>query len=258
MIRAFIAGTCVAIVAPCIGTFLVVRRYSYMADTLAHVSLVGVACALLSGVNPVTGATVAAVAAGIGMERLRQTSKIFSDSVLSMFLSGSLALTVVLISAGRLSNANLFSYLFGSITTVTVLDIRLLAILTACVLGTLWLGYRWFFVVSFDEELARAEGVRAWFWNTLLIVLAALVVSASLRIVGGLLIGALMVMPVLTAMQFARSFRATLAVAVIASVLATLLGLTISYYANLASGGTIVLLSLFGFLFSAFIGKRIV
>ena len=250
MVRAFTAGLIIAVIAPLIGSFLVIRRYSLMADTLAHVSLVGVAIGLITGGNPIIVATATSVVAALGIEKLSTSRKIFGESVLALFLSGSLAIASVLISISRGFNASLFNYLFGSITTVSESDIIYIAVLGMIVLVTLFLIFKELFFVSFDEELARANGLNTRVFNIILIVLAALTVSVSMRIVGILLIAALMVIPVITAMQFGRSFKQTLILSVALSLVSVISGLFVSYYLDLASGGTIVVIALAMFLIS--------
>ncbi len=255
MLRAFGAGILIAIIAPLVGMFLVVRRYSLMADTLAHVSLAGVAAGLLAGINPVLTAIMASVLAAFGIERLRSSKKIFGESVLALFLSGSLAIAVVLISLSNSFNVNLFSFLFGSISTIQPSDLYMIVALGIPVVGIILIFYKELFLVSIDEELAQASGINARFFNLLFIILAAITVSLSLRIVGVLLIGALMVIPVITAMQFGRSFKQTILLALLFSLVAVMTGLFLSFYIGLASGGTIVLNSLVLFLLSLVVNK---
>lgn len=257
MIRAFIAGIAVALVAPTIGTFLVVRRYSLMADTLAHVSLVGVAIGLLTKTQPVIIAIIVTILAAMGIEKLRGTKRVFGESILALFLSGSLAIASVIISASGGFNTSLLNYLFGSITTVLSSDVYIIVIMGIVILSTIIVFFKKFFLVSFDEELAKTDGIHAKFYSSLLVVLAAITVSLSMRIVGVLLIGALMVIPVITAIQFRRGFRATIILAVLVSLLAVLVGLIVSYYFSLASGGTIVVMALVLFLLSVFMNKRL-
>lgn len=248
MVRAFVAGMVIAFLAPMIGLFLVVRRYSYMADTLAHVSLVGVALGVLAGVNPILPALGVATIASLGIEKLRENKRLFGESILALFLSGSLALAVVLMSLSKGFQGDLMSYLFGSITTVSFFDVIIIVMLAAVVAVCIFFFYRQLFLVTFHEELAFAEGVNTKAFNTFLIVAAAIVVSLSMRIVGTLLIGALMVIPVVTALQLRMSFRNTFLYSILFSVLSTLVGLFASFYLNLASGGTIVLVALIFFL----------
>ncbi len=244
MVRAMVAGIAIGVIAPLIGVFLVVRRYSLLADTLAHVSLVGVAVGLLTGVQPVLGALVASVLAALGVERLRRTRHVVAESVLALFLSGGLAVATVLISLARGFNANLLSFLFGSITTVQTSDIVVILGVGLLVIGVMVVFAKEFFAVAFDEELAHASGIRATFFNSVLVVLAAVTVALAMRVVGVLLVGALMVVPVITAMQFGRSFRETLVLSIVLSVAAVVLGLVLSYALGLPSGSAIVVVSL--------------
>jgi zinc transport system permease protein len=250
MIRALIAGLMIGVVAPIIGTFLVVRRFSLIADTLAHVSLVGIAIGLLLKIDPLITALITTLIASLGIERLRESKKIYEESILAIFLSGSLATAVVLISLARGLNANLFNYLFGSITTVTSLDLVIITLFGIFTVGTIMLIYKEFFFIAFDEELALAQGVRAKLLNILLVSLAAIAVSLSMRIVGILLTGALMIIPVLTTIQWTKSFKNTLGLSILFSLLAVTSGLFISFFANTASGGTIVVIALVLFVVS--------
>jgi zinc transport system permease protein len=257
MIRAFIAGVAVALVAPTIGTFLVVRRYSLMADTLAHVSLVGVAIGLITKTQPVVIAIIVAILAAIGIEKLRGTKRVFGESILALFLSGSLAIASVIISASGGFNTSLLNYLFGSITTVLSSDVYIIVIMGVIILSIIIVFFKKFFLISFDEELAITDGIRAKLYSSLLVILAAITVALSMRIVGVLLIGALMVIPVITAIQFRQGFRATIILAVLVSLFAVVVGLIVSYYFSLASGGTIVVVALVLFLLSVFMNKRL-
>ena len=256
MIRAFIAGLIIGVLAPAIGVFLVVRRYSLLADTLSHVSLVGVSAGVLFGFNPILGALVVSSAAAFGMERLRESRKIFGESILALFLSGSLALALVLLSLSHGLNVNVFSYLFGSITTVTNQDLLIIGLFGLLVLVTVLGLFKKFFLVSYDEELAKANGLPVRFLNVTLMVLAAVTVSLSMRVVGVLLIGALMVIPVLTATQFGTSFLKTAVYAVGLSLAAVIIGLFSSFYLNLPSGATIVVTALIFFGLSLLFNKK--
>lgn len=256
MVRAFAAGLAIAVIAPVIGMFLVVRRYSLMADTLAHVSLAGVAIGLLLGLNPVITAIIASIAASLGIERLRTTKRMLGESVLALFLSGSLAIAVILLSLAKGFNMNLFSYLFGSISVVSPLDLYLTLGLAVCLILTVKVLYKEFFFLSFDADLARASGVRTKTLALILTALAAVTVSLSIRVVGVLLIGALMVIPVISAMQFGRGFRNTMLLSVVFSVVSVISGLFLSFYWNIASGGAIVVVALVIFLLSLILNQQ--
>lgn len=256
MIRAFEAGIAVSIVAPLIGMFLVVRRYSLMADTLAHVSFAGVAIGLLFQLNPIFSAIGLSVIAAFGIESLSSSRRIFGESVLALFLSGSLAIAVIILSLAKGFNANLFTYLFGSISTVSSADLWVIVVLAVIVFLDVLLLYKELFFASFDPELAEASGLPVKAINFMMVVLAAVTVAISIRIVGVLLIGALMVIPVVSAMQYRLSFRSTLILSVVFSFVSVILGLFASYYFDLASGGAIVVVALIIFLFSLFFMKK--
>lgn len=244
IIRGLEAGIIVAILAPLIGIFLVLRRYSLIADTLAHVSLAGIALGLLLGINPVIAAIGTTILASLGIERLRTTKRVYGESALALFLSGSLALAIVLLSLAKGLNSNLFNYLFGSIVTVTSTDVYIIAALAVIVVIVLIALFKELMYISFDEDAARVSGIPTKFINTLLIVLAALTVSLSIPIVGVLLIAALIVIPVVTALQLRKSFAVTIVYAELFSLFSVISGIFTSFYLNLSTGGTIVLIML--------------
>lgn len=255
IVRAFIAGSITAIIAPLIGMFLVVRRYSLMADTLAHVSLTGVAVGLLTGLNPLLSSLITAIIASLCIERLRESKKIFGESILALFLSGGLAVAVVLLGLSHGFSVNLVSYLFGSITTVSKTDVMVIVGTSILILAAVSTFYKEFFFISFNEELAAANGLHVRALNVLIVVLAAITVSLSMRIVGVLLIGALMIIPVVSAVQFKLSFKGTLLAGIGISLISVISGLFVSYYMNLASGGTIVVIALMIFCISLFVNR---
>ncbi|MBF0564485.1 MAG: metal ABC transporter permease [Nitrospirae bacterium] len=255
MIRAFMAGAAVAVIAPLIGIFMVVRRYSLMADTLAHVSLVGVAIGLLTKTYPALWAMAVCTATAVGIEKLRSGGKMYGESAVAIFFWAGIALAVVLISMAKGFNVDLFSFLFGSITTVTDTDLYFIGGLTVVVISVVAVLYRQFFSISFDEEYADSSGISSKTYNMILVVLAAVTISMSIRIVGMLLIGALMVVPVMTAMQLARSFKQTIVMSIGISIVSVMAGLLTSYYFDLASGGTIVLSAIGFFLTATFLKK---
>ncbi|MCX6716912.1 MAG: metal ABC transporter permease [Candidatus Taylorbacteria bacterium] len=254
IIRGLEAGIIVSLIAPLIGIFLVLRRYSLIADTLSHVSLAGIAIGLLLKINPVITALGATLFASFGIERLRISKKVYGESALALFLSGSLALAVVLLSLAHGFNTNLFNYLFGSILTVTSADVLMIAILAVVVIVILFAFYKELVAISFDEESAKVNGIPVKLINTVLIILSALTVSISIPIVGILLISALIVVPVVTALQLRVSFAKTILYAEIFSLFGVVAGIFASFYLNLSTGGTIVLIMLavfaFVFLFS--------
>ncbi len=256
IIRGVEAGIIVAIIAPLIGIFLVLRRYSLIADTLAHVSLAGIAIGLLLGINPVLTALGTAVVASLGIEKLRISKRVYGESALALFVSGSLALAVVILSLAHGFNANLFNYLFGSIVTVTMSDVYTIAILAIVVIAILLSFYKELVYVTFDEDAAKVSGIPTKLINTVLIILAAITVSLSIPIVGVLLIAALIVVPVVSALQLRKSFIKTILYAEIISLFSVISGIFASFYLNLSTGGTIVLIMLAIFI-SIFTAKRL-
>ncbi|MFZ1735643.1 MAG: metal ABC transporter permease [Candidatus Moraniibacteriota bacterium] len=256
ILRGLEAGIIVACVAPLIGTFLVLRRYSLIADTLSHVSLAGIALGLLLKVNPLLMALGATTVASLGIERLRNSKRVYGESALALFLSGSLALAVVLLSLANGFNSSLFNYLFGSIVTVTENDVLVIGVVSAFVIIVLFALFKPLLYVTFDEEAAQVSGMPTRFLNLTLILLTALTVSVAIPIVGVLLIAALMVIPVIAALQWKRGFTGTIIIAEIISILSVLTGIIASFYLNLATGGTIVLIMLFAFIVSLLANRR--
>ncbi len=254
MVRALVAGLAIAIIAPLIGTFLVMRKLSLFADSLAHVALAGVAIGLLINVYPVVTAVLACVLAAIAIERLRSGRKIYGDAALSLFLSGSLAIALALISLAKGYNINLLNYLFGSITAVSEMDVFIILGLAFVVMAVLLVIHRQLFFISFDEESAKVSGLPVWQLNFILMIISAVTVALAMRIVGILLVGALMIVPVLAAMQIANSFRRVMFFSLLFSVISVVGGLMFSFFVNIIAGAAIVLVALSVFLLAMIFG----
>ncbi|ACV64850.1 ABC-3 protein [Desulfofarcimen acetoxidans DSM 771] len=244
MVRALAAGAIVGIICPAIGVFLVLRRYSFMADTLAHVSLAGVALGLYLGVNPFAVTVGTALTAALSIERMRENQKLPGEAILALVMSAGLALAVVLISLSQGFGVDLMGYLFGSILTVGPRDVWGILLLGLLVLLVLFFLFKEFFLMAFDEDYARVSGLPYDKLNLVFIILTALTVAISLRIVGGLLVGALMVIPVLTSLLVSRSFKQVFFLSMFLGISEILTGLVVSYYWNLPSGGAVVLTAL--------------
>jgi len=240
---AFAIGAVVGLLAPAVGFFLVERRQSLTGDGIGHVAFAGVAAGYLLDVSPVATALVFAVVGAIAIEWLRTRRGAAGDQALALVFYTGIALGVVLVSSADALNVNLFQYLFGSILTVTRNDLAVVLVLGSSGLVTIALLYRSLVGVVLDAEGARVAGVPIGFLNLVVAVLAALTVAVSMRIVGILLIAALMVLPVIAANRVAWSVRSTLALAMGIGLGSALLGLTIAYYADLPPGGTIVLVA---------------
>lgn len=255
--RALLAGVMIGTIAPVIGVFLVLRRLSLIADTLAHVALAGVAGGLLLGAYPLAGALGVSLVGAVGIERLRVSGRLFGEAVLAIFLSGGLAVAVVLIGLAGGFSVDVFAYLFGAITVVQPLDLWLILVLGIVVLGAVALLYKELFAITFDEESARVQGVAVDALNMLLTVLVAVTVVLAMRVVGILLTGALIVIPSVTALRLARSFRGALWLAVCCSLISVLLGMIASFYLDVAAGGAIVLVALALFGAANLLGRRV-
>jgi zinc transport system permease protein len=238
---ALAAGAVVGVLAPAVGFFLVQRRQSLIGDGIGHVAFAGVALGLLLDVSPVLTALVAAVVGGVVVEVLRMYGGTAGDQALALVFYTGIALGVVLVSVAGALDAGLFQYLFGSILTVTRSDLALTALLGAVGLGTIAFLYRPLAAVVVDEEGARVAGVPIGSLNIALAALVAVTVALSMRVVGILLVAALMVLPVTAAGRIAWSMRSALLIAMALGLGSALAGLTLAYYADLPPGGTIVL-----------------
>ncbi|MEU9715721.1 metal ABC transporter permease [Streptomyces sp. NPDC047976] len=245
MQRALIAAALVGITAPAIGTYLVQRRQAVMGDGIGHVAMTGVALGFLLNTSPVWMATLVAVAGAVGMELIRSRGKTSGDIALAMLFYGGLAGGVMIINlAPGGSTANLSSYLFGSITTVSAEDITAVVILAAFVIAVTLGLRRQLFAISQDEEFARVTGLPVRALNLLMAVTAAVTVTVAMRIVGLLLVSAMMVIPVAAAQRVTRGFAATLSLAMAIGVVVSLSGTAATYYIDAPSGATIVLLAI--------------
>ncbi len=253
MQRGLMVAVLVGISAPVMGTYLVQRRLALLGDGIGHVALTGVAMGWLAGsaagLTPhdllaVPGAVIAAVIGAVLIELVREKGKTSGDVALALLFYGGIAGGVLLIGIAGGTAANLTGYLFGSISTVTALDVWLAAGLAALILG-IGLGLRpALFALSHDEEFARATGLPVRALNILIAVLAALTVSVSMRVVGVLLVSALMIVPVAIAQLTAKSFRATMGTAMIIGAAVCVTGLSITYFHRLSPGATIVVLAI--------------
>jgi zinc transport system permease protein len=245
MRRALLAAVLVGITAPAVGIYLVQRRQAIMGDGIGHVALTGVALGFLTGANPVWTAVVVSALGAVVMELIRWSGKARGDLALAMLFYGGMAGGVLLINLSPTgSNANLTTYLFGSITTVSTGDLWAICVLAAFVVAITLGLRRQLFAVCQDEEFARVTGLPVRLLNLLLAVTAAVTVTVAMRVVGLLLVSALMVVPVAAAQQATRGFAMTLAGAVGIGVVVTLSGTVYSFYVDVPPGASIVVLAI--------------
>ena len=244
MVRAYIAGGIVGLICPLLGTFLVLRRLSLIADTLAHVALAGAAIGLFVNGYPVLIAIGTSALAAVAIEQMRASRWMESDTALALILYTALALVVVFASLGGGSNVDLFGFLFGSVVTVGNADVWATTALGVSVLALVCVLYNELVQATFDPDLAKVSGVNLGRTNLVLAILTGVTVTLSMRVVGALLVGALVVFPVLASLQLGRGFRITLMVAGILGAVSVFSGLTVSYYQDIPAGGAIVLTAL--------------
>lgn len=247
MQRAFLVGILLAVVTPCIGITIVLKRMSMIGDALSHASLAGVALGLLLGINPVLGAGAVCIAAALGIESIRKKLPRYSEMAIAIVMSAGIGFAGVL--SGYVKNsANFNSFLFGSIVSISGEELFLVCVVSLLVLSALLRFYRELFYIGFDESAARISGVPVRRINFMFTILTALTISIASRTVGALIVSSMLVVPVACGMQMGGSYRKTLICAILVAVVTTIAGLFLSYYVGLKPGGAIVLLEVAWFL----------
>ncbi|GIN96345.1 metal ABC transporter permease [Siminovitchia terrae] len=260
----FITGLLIGLIAPLLGTFLVVRRLSLIADALSHVTLSGIAAslylskttALFAGLNPLFFGMGFSVIGSILIERLRTVYSHYQELAIPIILSGGIGVGVIFISLADGFNTELLNYLFGSVSAVSRTDLWVIAAISIFVIGIVIFLYKELFLLSFDEEHAKASGIPSKVIHFIFIIMIALVIAASMRVVGILLVSALMTLPVAAGMRVASGFKKTIFISIIFGETAVIGGLVSAYYLDLAPGGTIVVISI-AILLGAILYKRI-
>lgn len=256
MQRALLAGMLIALLASISGTFVVLKRYSMISETLAHSALVGVAVGLVAGYNPLWIAVIVAILSAWLIEYLRSSFSLYSDAILAILLSGSLAIAVIIVSLGGAFNNSLFSYLFGSILSVTSEDVITIMIVGAVALTLLLAFAKELYFIAYDEEVAKTSGIKVKMLNFLLVTIVAVIIALSIRVVGSLLIGALMVIPTVSALQYRVGFLNTMLLSILFALFSVVGGMTLSFYFSLPSGATIVICVLIIFVISLMSNKK--
>jgi zinc transport system permease protein len=257
VVRAYVAGALVGATAPVIGSFLVQRRLALIGDGIGHLAFAGVALGVVLGIAPLWGALLVAAVGGMLLEGMRTRGRLAGDLSLAIVFYAGIALGSVLLSSAGRFDASALGVLFGSILTATWSDVAATAALCAAVLGVTLRFYRELLAVALDEETARASGLPVDRLNLLLLGLVAFLVAAGMRVVGLLLIAALLVVPVAAGSRLAHSFRGAMLWGVAFGVGSVLAGLVIAVAeGELAPGGTIVLASVGGFVLASVAGRR--
>lgn len=262
--NAFASGLIIGLIAPLLGVFIVVRRLSLIADALSHVTLAGIAGSLYLSqtvpmfalLNPLYLGILSAVSGSVLIERLRRLYKHYEELAIPIIMSAGIGISAIFISLANGFSADLFGYLFGSVSAVSRQDLWIVVIIALIVILFLRFFYKELFVLSFDEEYARASGLPAKWIHILFMIVTALVIAASMRIVGILLVSSLMTLPVAASMRLAKGFKQAILLAVIFGETAVIIGLIVAFYLNIAPGGTIVVTSIC-ILLIVIIGKNI-
>jgi zinc transport system permease protein len=262
--NAFASGIIIGMIAPLLGVFIVVRRLSLIADALSHVTLAGIAgslylsqtTAVFALLNPLYLGIVAAVTGSVLIERLRRLYKHYEELAIPIIMSAGIGFSAIFISLANGFSSDLFGYLFGSVSAVSRQDLWIVVAIAFIVVIFLVLFYKELFLMSFDEEYAKASGLPSKWVHLLFMIVTALVIAASMRIVGILLVSSLMTLPVAASMRIAKGFKQAIFYAVIFGEAAVIIGLVCAFYLNIAPGGTIVVTSII-ILLLVLIGKKI-
>ena len=247
MQRAFLVGILLAVIIPCIGIIVVLKRLSMIGDALSHTSLAGVAAGLIMGINPILGAIAACIIGALGIEFIRKRIPKYSEMSIAIIMSAGVGLAGVL--SGFVKGSSSFnSFLFGSIVAISDFELRLVIIVSVMVALAFVLLFKELFYVAFDERAARLAGVPVRIVNFIFTILTAVTVSIASRTVGALMVSSMMVVPVACAMQLGRSYKQTVLYSVGFGLVFTVAGLFISYYVGTRPGATIVLTGIVGLL----------
>lgn len=241
---AFLVGTMIALVVPFIGSIMVFKRMSMMGEALSHVSLLGVILGLLLNINPIVGAIVMTLVASLSIEFIRKKLKGYHELALSIITSLGIGLSGIMMGFSN-TGANFDSFLFGSILTISNQEIMISLVISIIVVFVSILNYRSLFMVSFDEESALLSGINVSKINFIFTILTAITVSIASRITGALIVSSLMIIPVASAMQISKSYRQTLMLSIVFSIVSVWMGLIAAYVIpfGIKPGGAIVIAS---------------
>ena len=245
--RAIVVGTLVSLCASLLGVSLVLKRYSMIGDGLSHVGFGALAIATAANAAPLAVAIPIVVAAAFLLLRLSENSKIKGDAAIALISTGALAIGVMAISLSNGTNIDVYNYMFGSILAMSRGDVRLSVVLAAAVLTLYVIFYHKNFAITFDENFARATGVKAGWYNMLIALLTAITIVLGMRLMGTLLISSLVIFPALTSMRILKSFRSVVICSAVLSVLCFLIGIFFSYIWSTPTGASIVCVNIAAF-----------
>jgi len=241
--KAFLAGSFIAVTCAALGMFLVLRKMSLISDGLSHVSFGAIALGLFLGVYPYYAAVPLVMAASYLILKITEKAKVYGDAAIGIVSAVGIAGGVILASLSKGFNVDLFSYLFGNILSISTTEVVLSVLLSFVVLAVLWFYYWDLFSATFDQNYARTTGVKTNMINIILTLLTSLVVVLSVKVVGVLLVSALMILPAAGALQLAKGFRSAILVGCCFSLVSVLTGITFSFFLDLPTGATIVMIN---------------
>ena len=244
MTRAFLVGSLVALCSALLGVSLVLKRYSMIGDGLSHVGFGAMAIAAAMNAAPLTVAIPVVIVAAILLLRISGNAKIKGDAAIALISTTSLAVGVMVISLTTGMNTDVYNYMFGSILAMSAEDVKLSLVLSVFVVSMFIVFYHKIFSITFDETFARATGVKAGVYNTLIAVLTAVTIVLGMRMMGALLISSLIIFPALTSMRVCRTFKSVIINAAVISVVCLIAGVTLSYVAATPAGASVVLANL--------------
>ncbi|MFM1525399.1 MULTISPECIES: metal ABC transporter permease [Helcococcus] len=255
MRRAFVVGAFLAIILPCMGLPIVLKRLSMIGDTLSHSSLAGLTIGLAFGIHPLLSAIIACIIAGLSIEFIRNRLVAYQEISTVIILAASVGLAGIFTSLIGNSNS-LSSYLFGSIVTISDLEYILVSIISLLVFIIYMFLYKRIYISVFDPKAAHILGVNTKMINFMITFLSAITISISAKTIGSLIVSSLLVIPVICSMQFTKTYKNTLIFSIIFSIIFVYSGLIISYIYNLKPGSVIVLVSVVFLIVSMFITKN--
>ncbi len=256
MQRAVITGIIVSILTGIISVFVVLRRVSFVGSGISHAAFGGVAIGFFAGINPMITAMIYSILIAFGIERISSKGRVAEDTAIGVFFSSSMALGIVLVSLSKSYNVDLFGYLFGSILAISEKEMWLTIAITFVILAALGIIMKELLLITFDEELAVVSGIPTRLIKSIFLISMAVAIVMSIKVVGIILVSALLVIPGAVAQLISRRFYPMMLISCFVALSSTIAGLYLSYHFDLSPGGTIVLI-ITGFFFAAFLrGKR--
>ncbi|RDY23346.1 metal ABC transporter permease [Romboutsia maritimum] len=256
MIRSIIAASIVGLICPLMGMFVVLKRLSLIGDSLSHIALSGIATATIFNGNPIIGSLIASSIAAVIIDKLRVNLKEYADLSISIIMALGVGISGILMSMSNV-NFDLFSFMYGSIATVTKEDVIIIIITSIIIITFIKLFFKELVYITFDEEGAKLSKIPVKFINTIFMILVAASITMTLRIVGVLLVSSLIAIPVATSLKIAKSFKSALFYSILFGEIAILSGVILSFYMDLAPGGIIVIVSVIQLIIVSVLNKFI-